>query len=344
MDRVRAIFDRPGSYLTAIGDCERNSIGDLMKTARSRAEELGAPSSVLHALEMVPTEVAVAGESDEGPEGGLGSDFAGLGVVVSADGAAEVFTSPDPPRRTIVRYSALPYVAPMLEWDQRDVPHIVIVATDVGYELIAFGPGELTRSGVESDIDTAEKRLRTLVEQIEARLIVVGGDELRAREAARHFRAHLPPSALVTILPDDDRLSLDRFADAIVRRVSTLQATDTVDALKDFRFERAHGATEEGMADAIRALRTGHVRALLVHDDPDDRRTVAMARPGDLSSIGETGAADAGTSAVRLVDALIALAFERGADVRIIPSTGPHGPADDIGVIVDHASWFRLGA
>lgn len=322
-DRLRSILHKPGPYLTAYLNVIETSPADAWFGLRPEVESRNVDAPLIEAVDAgvrLPTE----------------DDIGGWGIVVASDGSTEVFTSPDAPRRSIVNMSPVPYLAPALEWDQRDVGHVVVVANVDAIEVIPFVSGE--RSDVRTiwtDAESAIRSIDELVAENDVRLVVCAGDDATARTIARSLRGQLPPSLVIRVLPDDETGSLDDFADAVVRHASTVQAVDTVETLQQFRFERSHGSVAEGVTDVINALREAPVRTLLVHDDPDDQRSIAMSPDQPVWSIGEPRIAGEEAFAVRLVDAAIAAALVAGADVHIIPTTGENGPADDVGVIVD---------
>lgn len=322
-ERLRAILHKPGPYLTAYFDVTDAALADQWDAVLPRVKQKGVPDEMIAAT-TARTRLPVE------------ADVGGWGIIVAADGSTEVFTSPDAPRRPIVNVSPIPYMAPALEWDHRDVPHAVVVATSEGIDIVTFVSG--VRPSVatfDPDPEKSAEALAALVIEHDMELVVVGGDDDSAQAAASRYRSALPPSALINVLPESETLSVDDFSDAVVREVATIHATRTVNTLKEFRFEKSHGSAAEGTAGVLDALRADDIRVLLIHDDPDDERVVAMSESEDIESIGAMAPTEDNAHAVRLVDAAIASALIHGADVHIIPTTGRTGPDDNVGVILD---------
>ena len=102
-----------------------------------------------------------------------------------------------------------------------------------------------------------------------------------------------------------------------------------VATLQDFRFLLSTNGAVQGVDATVGALARGWGDVLLVHDDPEDDRSAWIgSTPTEISATPLPGWSEG-----RLVDAAITAAVGLGMDVRVLPSTGPEGPEDQIGLI-----------
>jgi hypothetical protein len=81
---------------------------------RDALDAAGAPPATLDAIEALVPEAHRDGQT--------------LAVVADAGGVLLSRNLPDPPARDIGRFAPLPTVAPLLEWQQRTLPHVVVLA------------------------------------------------------------------------------------------------------------------------------------------------------------------------------------------------------------------------
>lgn len=252
-------------------------------------------------------------------------DVSGQAIFVSPDGSTVGEFGADPPRWDLVRFDSLAYVAPMMEWHQMRIPHLVVVVGEDVTEILSFPVAdEPTIHPVNGGREETTRRCRALIAETGASLVVISGAEEVARDLFQRLVEALPVSTRVRRHDGDDAL-----ADAVVREVADLSASTTVELLREFRFHRSHGDAAEGVGEVVAALATGEYDVLLLHDDPEDPRR-AWFGPGafDIGSAEASGLASEG----RLVDVCIRCALRQGKQVRVIPSTGDAGPADDLGV------------
>ncbi len=315
-DELRRLLDRAGMFVTAYFDVSTRSPELQWADQRSAVEEAGLSDAV------AAIDVAAATKIDE--------HTAGWAVIASEDGSTLVVESPDPPKRPHVKVGALPYLAPILEWRQNDVPHLVVSLADAlspAGEDAAADVEILPFSVVGLDdpiVATSDQALHLVAELAEGRnipLVIVVGPELVARSFATQLRRRVPIETSIRTLshPGDD---LDGLADDIVRAAATERAVETVRRIREFRFERSHANVAEGATSTMRAVASGSPRMVLVHDDPSDHRTV-------LSSTMD--------QPVRLVDAVIAAALFHGIDVHIMPAIDD-GPRQALGAVLSNAS------
>lgn len=325
-DRISSLLQRPGPYtsvylatLPLLGgetaDRERH-LAQRWNTVRAELERQGAPTAVIAAIDARRTLPAP-------------SDAAGLAIIAAADGTTVVDHGLEPPHHDVGVVDTLPYVAPLFEWEQRRVSHVVVNLDDrADAHIVGFGPGPWsTAIETTARIDHAVDDAATTALAIGARLVVVSGPRGIAEDLRSGLTGRL--SADCRVVVDHDARTPDELAESTVRLVSDATARATVGHLKELRFLATHGGAAEGVPDTLAALRERRVRLLLIHDDPSDERRVSTVGPLELSTDLRPPAADH----ARLVDACICAAVRADADVYIIPSTGPQGPADNIGAL-----------
>lgn len=256
-------------------------------------------------------------------------DTAGTCVIAAADGHTIVDHSQEPPRRDFSVVDTLPYVAPLLEWDQHRVPHLVVTIDRTGADIVAFGCNHSSPAAINL-IGSSEQLAADLTaraDAIDARLVVIAGDPTRCQDLSTALTSRVTPKCRVVV---DDHLSPDELAEATVRYVFDTAARTTVGYLREFRFLSAHDAAVDGTAATIEALTRGRPDVLLIHDDPTDQRRIWVGDdPARLSTMRRPGI----ETEARFVDAAIRSAVARDVAVHIIPSTGPDGPSGDVAAI-----------
>jgi hypothetical protein len=264
----------------------------------------------------------------------------------------------------VVRVAQLPTAGPLFEALQAQVHHLVAVIDDQGADVVQFPPRGLPvvdRSDVRSP-DALAAWLAGLADAVDTDLVVLAGPEDPVAETHEALLARLgpePPVAVADLDLESARADArpaptgtavpTELADTVVRLVADRVATETVEALRLWRFHLAHGAATNGLADTVEALRSGRLGLLLVHDDPDDDRSAWFGTAPtdlaiDLETLDHTLRWQQPAHA-RLVDVLVRSAFLQGAGIRMVPSTGSTGPLDDVGgVLADRqrpALWGR---
>ena len=315
VDRLRSIYRSNGPFAT-VYLAAADSPHDAWSVVRPDLIEQGAGEQEIRAIEArlgLPAPEHTAGHC----------------VIAAADGTTIVDHSADPPHYDLAFVDTLPYAAPLLEWDQRRVAHVVVTVGSDGADITSFDVNHRTELTVHSDAPAGPGPAHGLAdavvqacEAITARLVVVNGDETSIGPVAE---------ALVTRLPATCRVVTENLADvedlveAVVRHVSDTVARTTVEHLRDHRFLRTHEAAVDGVGDTTAALVTGAAERILIHDDPADQRRLWVGPgPADLSLTPVTGFVQA-----RLNDAIIRSAVLQNVEVYIIPSTGETGPAED---------------
>lgn len=319
VERLRLIYRSEGPfasvYLAAAG-----SPHDAWATIRPDLVEQGATDEAVRAIEArlkLPVPEHTAGHC----------------VIAAADGTTIVDHAADPPHYDLAWVDTLPYAAPLLEWDQRRVAHVVVTVGDDGADITSFDVNHRAETTIHSDEPAGPGPAYGLADAvaeacaaISARLVVVVGDEAVTGSVSEALVARLPVTCRVVTESVDD---LDDLVDLVVRHVADTVARTTVAQLRDHRFLRTHEAAVDGVDDTIRALAAGAAERVLIHDDPaDQRRLWVGAGPSDLSLTPVDGFVQA-----RLNDAIIRSAVLQGVEVYIIPSTGETGPEDDTAAI-----------
>ena len=323
VDRLQTLYRSPGPYTSVyLGTAPLSPSGDE-DTAR-RWQQLrrqlaadGAPEPALNAIEA-----RLALPSPE--------DTAGVAVIAAADGTTVVDHGLEAPRHDLAVVDTLPYAAPLLEWQQRRVAHLVVTVDETGGDIATFGADHFVRvdNYTVPPQDMVEPTVATAAAVV-ARLVIVVGDPSLTGTLADALATRLPVGCHVTIEPM--ATDADELADIVVRHVSDLVARTTVDRLREQRFMATHDAAVDGTEDTVLALAEGTADTLMVHDDPDDRRLLWIGSEPNRLSLDETP----GYQQARLVDALIRSAVLQAIPVWIIPRTGPDGPTDDAAALID---------
>ncbi len=327
IEDLQKILDRPGPFLTMYVDLTEAHPAD--EWARWRTEPVDAEHQVLAAaMDEVTADLA-----------GTTADVAGWACIVTGDGSSTIFHSADAPRRTIVRLSALPYLAPILEWAQREIPHLVLSlpphATEADQvtevDVVPFAMDVVPRTF--RSVSAAVTQTAEMTNESDIPLVSVVGSPSAARAVAARLRDRCAIETVIDVVESDN---VDVLADSIVRSVATIGANATVARLREFRFERSHNNVVEGVESTLAAVGGGHGRLLLVHDDPDDARYVDEERMHHVPVFGIV------ESPVRVVDAAVAAAIATDTDIRIIPDAA-RGPRGAIGAVLDDQStvWPR---
>ena len=323
-DLLTEIYRHPGPYTSLymatrpalaanVLPGSHDPVAERWNELRTDLEMAGAPPAAIRAIEARLTLP-------------LPDHTAAIAVLAAADGTTVVDHGMEPPRHDHAVVDTLPYVAPLLEWHQRRVAHLVVTPDAHGTGVARFGtqhdaevemlPG-VPLAHVDAIVDRAAR--------VVAELVIVAGPPAISSQLAARLRERLPRQCQVVAEPDPE-LTPDELADRTVRLVSDTAARTTVALLRELRAASDERAVD-GTSNTIDALRDGTVDVLAIHDDPNDQRRVWI---GD-------GAEDLYLDApsrshqdhARLVDAAIRSAILQGARVHVIPSTGHTGPADD---------------
>ena len=321
-DRLGLIYASPGPYVSAYLQTRSLGSDDNADGRAARWFDLrpglvadGAPT---RALEAVDARITLP----------IPEETAGVGIIAAADGRTVVDHAMEPPRYDLAVLDTLPYAAPLIEWDQRRVPHLVVITDGSGIDAVEFlSDGRAEMTSLEGEAADLVEAIRSHVGRTATRLVVVGGERVHAQALADALVPRVGPKCHVVTEFDE---TTDGLAAATVRNVSDAAATETVGFLREFRFLAEHHAAVDGMEATIDALRRREPGTLLIHDDPADERRVWLgADPTEVSATPVEGWTGTG----RFVDAAIRAAIASDTPIHVIPSTGTNGPEEDVALI-----------
>ncbi len=321
-DRLRLLYGHPGPYVSlflATRPLLANAEADTFVRWTILRAQLANDGAAPKVLEAIDARLALPAPDEA----------AAIAVLVAADATTIVDYGQEPPRTDIATFDVLPYAAPLLEWNQRRVPHLVVTIDDSGADIVTFGPDRYTRmDSLDGPPSALSDAILSLTESTHARLIIVSGKPFVTRRLSTALAAIVPVDCRVVAEPDID--GVDELADVTVRHVSDTAARSTVGLLREMRFLAAHQSAVDGVGDTIDALRDRSADVLLIHDNPDDARRIWIGPEAhDLSLVARSD----GDEHARLVDAVIRAAIVSETIVHIIPTTGPDGPDDNTAVL-----------
>ncbi len=321
-ERLRLLYEHPGPYVSVflairpmLADADANTAG-RWSVLRSDLESHGAGPETLAAIDA---RLALPAPDDA----------AAVAVLAAADATTVVDYGQEPPSVDTATIDTLPYAAPLLEWHQRRVPHLVVTIDDSGADIATFGPDGYTRlDSIDGALHDLATPIATVAEATHARLILVAGVPFATRRLADELAKVVSIGCRVVAEPGPS--SVDDLADAAVRHVSDTTARTTVGFLRELRFLASHSAAVDGTADTIAALREQRADVLLIHDNPADQRRIWIGQePRQLSLESRSGY----DQHARLVDAAIRAAVMSDSTIHIIPTTGATGPEDNTAVL-----------
>jgi hypothetical protein len=327
VDRLQTIYRSPAPYATAylaLGDTVAGRFDRRILVLVDELREQGASDAAIQAVEA---RLALPPPAD----------VAGVAVLAADDGTTVVDYGLEPPFQDSVVVDSLPHVAPLLEWDQRRVSHQVITLDDAGADLALFGLDHFSHlERVDGDDTSIVERAAAAARMLRAELIVLTGHAARTAALADALVPAVGVHCRVVVEPPHE--DLDELVDATVRQVNDTVARRTVGLLREHRFLDDHDAAVDGRPDTVAELVAGTAARLLVHDAWIDQERIWIgSEPTELTTTPRDGYRSA-----RLIDALIWSAVLQGVPVHIIPSTGPDGPAEDTGAIVDEQPNYRM--
>ncbi len=328
--RLRAVVEREGPFLTCylpVGtfhdlDISRAAIAasDLPERDRTDIRDL-------------------LDEAELRARNGQGVD-AMVAIVRAADGTTFAEYYPEPIAEALIDVSPLPRLTPVLEAEQRLRHHVLAVISETGLDLMTFPRhGEPTLHSVsETDPDRITHLLAETVKATDTKLVLLAGATDVVSTIRHQLQFDVPIETVVDVLSLHDG-NVDEIGVAAVRLVSNDQAVRTVETLRGWKFERAHGSAPADLVTSIHALRAGNARLLLVNDDMDDQRQVWVGPAAtDLAIDLEDASHAIGASdllAVRMVDGLVRSALLQGVPVQIVPSLPDSTLPGGVGVLVD---------
>lgn len=330
----------------------------VWRSSRKELLDAGADEATVDALETAVRDNPTGGNS----------------IVAIASHGSLLYSRhlPEELGREAAIFGALPYVTPLLSWQQTRVPHVVVLADRTGAEILAYvdetepvvseevegshdvirrvQPGGWSqRRYQQRALDSWEGNAAEVVDEIDrvvrsvdAKAILLNGDV----HAVRLLQERLPEQhkALVHVLEQGGGRATDGgtafTAAEIIDTMGTIALERIEAVLAEFQEERGQGdRATDGVRPTVEAIRKAQVGTLLVHDDPDDDRTLWFADDPSLVACTRNeldGLADH-VEEGRVADVLVRAALGTGADVLVVPAGGTGIPNDGCGAILRYA-------
>lgn len=247
-------------------------------------------------------------------------------VARAGSGTLIRFKTTEPLHRDLARHGPYTSFGSLLDAHQMTTPHAVVTVEDDVFAITTFGHASVSNSDLAPTITESITHAVESLRFGQPSMIAIAGRAEELESAATALRDAFPLAAVLDYPTDDLDGDLPALSDAIVRDATSRQSERVTHELGSFRVARSEGLTVEGV-DVVRALEAGAVRDVLVHDDPDDDRSI---------------------NGGRLIDAVVHGAIASSARITIIPSVPPEsGPNGGIGAVLDRALGepaFVLGA
>jgi peptide subunit release factor 1 (eRF1) len=339
------------------------------KTLRGELAAEGADEPTLEAMDAAlgvdtaavmpqaaPAEDNRATQSVDAAADHTGGDVLAL---VAAGGQVLLRRSlPGPAVAGSARVAQVPWLTPVLEAGQRQVPYVVVLVDRTGADLHGYGMDNEVDATVAGSHDQVERNhpggwsarryqqraidswernagevaaeVDSVANRLGARLVLVGGDE----HAVSYLTAALPKrwQDRVRVLQHGARAA-GGDAEALTAEVDELLqaavAEDQAAVLERFREGLGQGRkAADGPARVTEALQAALVDTLLVHDDPGadpDEQRMAWFGPEptqlalDRADLEAMGVGE--QRQARLVDVAVRAALATGADVRVVPAS-----------------------
>lgn len=325
VDRLATIYAAPGPYvsvyLTTQPEEGAPALFDRWLEVKADLERRDAPEAALASVEARLTL--------PGPD-----DTAAVAILAASDGTTVVQHGPDPVWTDVGHLDTLPYATPLVEWHQRTLPHLLVVADTDGADVVSFQADHRStldtyELGSERALDEFVLTVARHVTAISAELVLVSAPDDLASHLVEDVQATVGVGCRVVGAPVSDP---DDLADFTVRQVSDVVARRTVGRLRELRFLATHDEVVDGTAETIAALAAGNATRLLLNDDPTETQRVWIGAGPRQISIDEHP--DHPVTA-RLADAAIRSAVLQNIPVHIIPATGPSGPEDNTAAVVE---------
>ncbi|MFV2108044.1 Vms1/Ankzf1 family peptidyl-tRNA hydrolase [Micromonospora sp. LOL_015] len=321
------------------------------RAARRQLAEAGAPDHLLDVIGGLTGRANLDGDT--------------LVVVADADRVRLVRQLPEPPDRETASYGPVAHLLPLLRWEQRQLPVLVVATDRVGAEIVALQPdgvevtetvaGEtlhITRSHPggwsqrryqqraedrwEANATLVAERLTELVDEVRPRAVVVTGD-VRAVQ----FLRDKSPTRVAALLHEVQGAydTTDAAVEQAVDVVEDIADADVAAAVAAYRREigqadRAAG----GASDTLATLARRQVDTLLLVDGPQLTTRSAYTGP-QPDQVGATAGAVAVFGVtdpveVPLGDAAVRAALAGGARLVVVPDKLADQVPDGIGAIL----------
>lgn len=207
-------------------------------------------------------------------------------LVANPTGPGAVFQMADPITMDVFRVGTVPSLGSLVESTLLLPSHAIITVSETDYSLASFGSIGVPSSDLTtvSNYESSAELLSALgFREAEMMIVVARGDAADDRiESLIQELAASHPDALVTRGPRVGAgVLVESIADEVVVDAASLRAEMITMELGRFRAARAEGAVVEGF-DVLDAINKNQVSSILVHDDPDDHRTIGADRIVDL--------------------------------------------------------------
>jgi release factor family 2 len=312
---LRPLYERPGNYVSVYLDTSRahenapEEVALRWRAARENLARAGADTATLDAAEEVLTS----------------AEHSAPGRAVFARGGAVAFTAPlgAPPRRQIARVAPLPHVMPLLAQHPPAAPHLRVVASRAGGEILTdagdgavwpqslgrrqwpvhkvstggWSQARLQRSAEEAWEENAKELASAVTEaarRTRAEHIIIGGD-VRARTLLRdHLTAPFQPMAVFVDreVPADSPGMAQAAREAISARVERTCR----ERFGQWLAARERAAAVEGLDGTIAPLREGRVSDLFVADRPTSTTAVWTGPGGTELAVSDAELRDRGVA------------------------------------------------
>lgn len=356
---LRRVLDHPGPFATVHLDGSHDTESadqELALRWRAAREDLAAhdvSAATLDALE----DALLAGEPTVGRAGRL---------LVGARGEVLLDrTLPGPPPVPVTRVGPLPYLMPLVEHDTTQVPYVAALVNKAGADVRVVDADGVVRTeettegqdhplhkvrgggwshqriqknveeAVHQNATLVVEELTRLVDDVHARLLVVGGEE----QVITHLERQLPPrcTSILATPPAGRREAPAEFEQAVEELALERATVEHDELVERFRAQLAadRGLAVQGLADTVAALREHNAEAVVIGNVGDatlwygeNPRSLARTEE-ELRALGVQDAVEA-----RADEVLPDFAFRIDADV--VSAEEPAGLIDGVGVLRRH--------
>ena len=330
-EQLREVIRDGGPFVSVYVDASHDTEDALTqnelrwRAAETRLTEIGADPPTIEATRQAVLDTPAVGHAGR--------------AVIAAHG--EVLLTEDfpvPPATDVVRYSALPYLLPLLSSFESAVPHVVVLADKTGARFRAIdvdGVQSRDEEPVQGNAKEIAERAVRLADRVNAELVVLAGT-VEARTAVQNeLPSHLRGAAVeLDVNAAHTDLDADDVTSGVTRFIAQRQAERDQVALERLHVGSAHGRACEGLDRVTEALRAGAVETILVTDPALAERTVWTG--ADLCMIGTDAAelAESGeeTTERRADEAVPAAALVTAADVLVL--TGAATVTDGVAALL----------
>ncbi|WP_086822864.1 hypothetical protein [Allokutzneria sp. NRRL B-24872] len=249
LTQLRGLVAVPGPFVSVYLDGAEPHWADVRATLAEQGADARTLSSVDNAL------------ADE-------LDGAGRALIASAGEVLLDRRLPEPPAQPLARWSALPYLTPLLARADADLPHVVVF----GDEVLGFdSDGTLVEKIKQDNAVALAESADRMARRLSARLLVLTG-EVQARTAVRMA---LPENsaAIAEELPDADWSTVDGAVHKLIAQRADALGHNAADR---FRVALGRGGIDvaRGLRAVVSALREGRADTVLLDGDATADRTI----------------------------------------------------------------------